>query len=96
MTDNDSPLRQAPAKDVLRELGDADLAVLRALESRDVVDDAELASAARLSVSAAVASAHKLHELGLVSITIDQGRELFELHREKVQEQVATPSGALF
>src|SRR4051794_38188677 len=75
---------------ILGELGDNELGVLRALEQAgEPVDDARIASAAKIAVSSARDAARKLVRLGLAQVSVDtEGEERFEILPDKVDEQI--------
>lgn len=88
----------ATAEEVFDGLGDQELAVVRALDgSTRALDDAELASAARLTVSTARSALQTLEKLGLVEADADdEGRARFRLIRERVRAQIEEAPAALF
>jgi DNA-binding MarR family transcriptional regulator len=72
----------------LRELGKDELSVLNALDTAESMEDAEIAGAARLSLTQVHAVLDKLRDLELVSAARNNGTERFTLDRERVRQVV--------
>lgn len=84
-------------REVFDQLGDHELAVVRALDRSDGLDEIGLASEARLKVSTAAEAAENLCRLALVERSVETDNRIrFHLVRDRLRQQIEGAPEALF